>query len=231
MQEEVSRRERDGPADDDDVDDELGEREFQVEGALGATREREDDVEHDAIDRNAVEPAGDERVIEQEWQALRGEDVDGGDDERDEEVESEAENRGVRTWFQGTRTEKSAGHTLEDAWRFDLEGDGGLQAGCSSVEGAGGEGGGEDCLHGLGHLGARTARLDPARAWMGANSKPISCYVDAMSPRAISMVKAEVVIPTRRGLDLPAIPREIPRVLRAKVHKKYLHSHGSYGCF
>jgi hypothetical protein len=26
-------------------------------------------------------------VIEQEWQALRGEDVDGGDDQRDEEVE------------------------------------------------------------------------------------------------------------------------------------------------
>ena len=142
MEEEVSRRERDGPADDDDVDDELGEREFQVEGALGAAREREDDVEHDEIDRDAVEAAGDEWVIKQEWQALRGDYVDGGDDQRDEEVESEAENRGARAAFDGTRTEKSAGHALEDALRFDLEGYGGLQAGRGGVEDAGGEGGG-----------------------------------------------------------------------------------------
>ena len=231
MQEEVARRECDGPTDDGDVDDELGEGEFQVEGAPGAPREREDDVEHDEIDRDAVEPTGDEWVIEQEWQALRGEDVDGGDDERDEEVEGEAENRGARIWFQGTRTEKSAGHALEDALRFDLEGYGGLQAGRSGVEGAGGEGSGEDCLHGLGHLGARTARLDPARVWMGANSKPISCHVEAASPRAISMVKTEVMRPTRRGLDLPAIPKKIPRVLKARVNNKYHPSHGSYGCF
>jgi hypothetical protein len=231
MQEEVSRRERDGPADDDDVDDELREGEFQVEGALGAARERENDVEHDAIDRDAVECTGDEWVIEQEWQALRGDNVDGGDDQRNEEVESEAEDRGAPIRFEGTRTEKSAGHALEDALRFDLEGYGGLQAGRGGIEDAAGEGGGEDCLHGLGHLAAQTVRLDSPRTWMGANSKPISCHVDATSPRAISMVKDEVMRPTRRGLDLPAIPRKIPRVLRAKVHKKYLHSHGSYGCF
>jgi hypothetical protein len=152
MREEVARRERDGPADDDDVDDELREREFQVEGALGAAREREDDVEHDEIDRDAVEPTGDEWMIEQEWQALRGDYVDGGDDQRDEEVEGEAENRGARAGFDGTRTEKSAGHALEDALRFDLEGDGGLQAGRGGVEDAGGEGGGEDCLESVGHL-------------------------------------------------------------------------------
>ena len=36
MQKEVASAERDGPADDDDVDDELGEPEFQVEGMLCA---------------------------------------------------------------------------------------------------------------------------------------------------------------------------------------------------
>ena len=39
-------------------------------------------------------------MIEQEWQALCGEDVDGGDVLRDEEVEGEAENRGARTPFE-----------------------------------------------------------------------------------------------------------------------------------
>ena len=144
MDEEVSGRERDGPADDDDVDDELGEREFQVEGTLCAARKREDDIEHDEIDRDAVEPTGDERVIEQEWQALRSDYVDGGDDQRDEEVEGEAENRGARTCFQGTRTEKSAGHALEDALRFDIEDCVSLQDGRGGVEDAAGKGGGED---------------------------------------------------------------------------------------
>lgn len=51
------------------------------------------------------------------------------------------------------------------------------------------------------------------------------------SPRAINNVKAEVTRPTRRGhLDLPAIPRKTPNVLRAKVHSKYHASNLSCSC-
>lgn len=156
-QQKMSSRQSDGPADDHDVNGELSQREFEIEGARGAAREREDDVEHHEIDRDAIEAAGDKWVIEHQWQALSGEDVDGGDDQRDEEVEGEAEDRRARTRFEGTRTEKSAGHALEDALRFDLEGYGALQAGRGGVEDAGGEGSGENCGQGVRHLDCRTA--------------------------------------------------------------------------
>src|ERR1700758_2310274 len=98
---------------------------------------------------------------------MSGEDVDGGDDQRDEEVEGEAENRGARTPFERTRTEKSAGHALEDALRFDLEGYGCLQARGGGVEDAAGEGGGEDCLQGLGHEARHLLDLVSGRRMQG----------------------------------------------------------------
>jgi hypothetical protein len=88
---EVTCGERDGPADDADVDDELGKREVAVEGALCPAGEWQDDVVHHYVDIDAVERACGEWMFQQKWETLARENVDGGDGEGDDEVQGEPE--------------------------------------------------------------------------------------------------------------------------------------------
>ena len=149
-QQDMARAERDGPADDDDVDDELGEREPQVEGALGAAGERKDDEKHHGEDGDAVESSGDEWVLEQEGQAKAREHIDGRDDTCNEEVEGEAEGAGAPAFFEGRRSQDAAGHALKDALRRHADRCS-LRGGGYGVEDAADERGHEDCPKGVGH--------------------------------------------------------------------------------
>ena len=145
MQEEVSGREGDGPADDDDVDEELGGGELQVEGALRAAGDWKDDEKHDGEDDDAVEASGGEWVAEEKWQMKAGEDIDGGDDERNEVVEGEAQGAGAPAFFEGGRPQDAACYALKDALRRHAERCS-LGGGSQGVERAADQGGERDCL-------------------------------------------------------------------------------------
>src|SRR5689334_8191633 len=108
------RAERDRPADDDDVDEELSGGEFEIEGALRAAGEREDDEAHDEEDADSVDRSGEEWMLDQEWQAQCGDDVDSRDGERDEVVQCEAERDSGAAGLEGTRAEEPAGDSFPD---------------------------------------------------------------------------------------------------------------------
>jgi hypothetical protein len=151
LAQDVVRGKRDGPTDDEDMNQQLAGGELQVEGTLGATGERKDDEKHHGEDGDAVESAGDERVPEEKRQVKAREHVDGRDDACNDEVEGDAQGSAVPASLKGARTEKTAGHPLEDALRIHAERCG-LRDGGYGVEGAADEGGEQDCLKNLGHV-------------------------------------------------------------------------------
>src|ERR1043165_723441 len=78
-------------------------------------RKSHDQPVHHQVNAEAVEQTADDRVIDHEGNAATGEVIDGGDDQRDQEMKKETEDRSFGATCEGALTEGATCNGLENS--------------------------------------------------------------------------------------------------------------------